>query len=207
MADKPGHMIEIPDSLGRDVDKVREGKLKGTIPVEAFMSDAALAQVEKQTREAAAPVHAESLQPISHAEALRKRTFNGETLPDFPQTRRVIPPPFQRPRINAGRHGKTWQYCSASEVQPGDLVPGVGTVETVDEQVVYATREDILGDLALSTIVDGAEVTVTREQAQVMGILDEQVAVGTAVVLTGQGGNVKALRPGDQVQVFRKAPE
>lgn len=205
MADKPGHVLEISNALGRDVDKLKAGK-KIDLPVEAFMSDAALEQVARQTRESKEAVHAEQLVPISKAEAARRRTQTGETLPNMPATRRVIPPPFRRPRIEAGSHGKTWQYVAATGVAAGDIVPDVGLVVDMQEQVVYSTRGEILGagfegDLELPTTVSGKVI-----DAAGLPVLnpDEKVAVGIAYVVIGDGGNVKAFRDTDQVRVFRK---
>src|SRR6202012_5730263 len=108
LPDKPGHIIEIPDSLGRDVDRFREGR--GPAPdVEAFMSPEALEQVEVQTAAAAAPVHAEDLRPITRAEAAARTTFDGEHLPSgIPQLKRVIPAPYRRDRIEISHHGRVW---------------------------------------------------------------------------------------------------
>ena len=90
-------MLSIPDSLGRDLDKAAAGKIPAP-PIEAFMSDAALEQVARNTAASGAPVHAEDLRPISAAEAAARTTFDGERLPSLPATRRVIPPPFRRDR-------------------------------------------------------------------------------------------------------------
>jgi hypothetical protein len=173
VADKPGHILEIPDSLGRDVDRAKEGKIAPP-PMEAFMSDAALEQVEAQSTAAAAPVHAESLQPITQAEAGRRTTFGGETLPGLPSTRRVIPAPFRRPSINISHHGRTWQPCRAEEIVPGDTVPGVGVVASAEP--------------------------VTRYEA-VAGVPD--VAIGVKVIITGISGISQAFDPAEQLQAHR----
>lgn len=186
MADKPGHVLEIPDSLGRDVDKAREGKIAPP-PVEAFMSPAALEQAEKAA--STAPVHAEDLRPISKAEAGRRTTFDGETLPGVPATRRVIPAPFRRPRIAIDHHGKTWQTVRADQVREGDIVPGLGRVAEAGEMVLYAPRRDFL---------EPAEREYLTEDELV-----EPVAHGTAIRVLGAGANVLMLRPHDQVRVFR----
>jgi hypothetical protein len=175
--DRPSEIIEIPDSLGRDVDKARAGKLKHDLPVEAFMSGQAIEQVERQTAAAAAPVHAEDLKPISRAEADRRTTFDGEHLPrGIPSTRRVIPAPFRRPSINIDHHGKTWQLCRAELVEPGDTVPDVGVVASAEQVTRYET---------------------------VAGVPD--VAVGMKVILTGKGGVVRSFGLGEQVRAHRRA--
>jgi hypothetical protein len=179
MPDRPAHILEIPDSLGRDVDRYREGKLKNALPVEAFMSDAALSQVEQQTRAASAPVHAEDLVPITKAEAASRVTFDGEHLPRAPATRRVIPAPFRRPRFDLDRHGRTWGNCRADAVKTGDMVAVDGT----------AFR------------VAGVETVIRYEM--VAGIPD--VATGMKVIITGIAGNQVVFEPGSSVRAFRQA--
>lgn len=176
MSDKPAHILEIPDSLGRDVDAYRAGKLKQAPPVEAFMSDAALEQVEAQTAAAAAPLHAEDLIPISKEAAASRIVFDGERLPRAPATRRVIPPPFQRPRFNLDRHGRAWTTCRADEVAVGDMVTDLGRVAGTETVIRYET---------------------------VAGIPD--VATGMKVILTGISGNRAVYEPGTPVRAFRKA--
>lgn len=174
MTDKPAHILEIPDSLGRDVDKARAGKLKGELPVEAFMSEAALNEVAANT--AQATVHAEDLVPITKAEAAERVTFDGEHLPKVPRTMRVLPPPFQRPRFDLDRHGRTWQTCRADAVEPGDVVPDVGRIAEVDTDIRYET---------------------------IAGIPD--VATGMKVILVGIDGSRTAFDPAQQVRAFRLA--
>lgn len=103
--------------------------------MEAFFSDEALESMVPGSE----PVRAESLAPISPAEAASRSTFNGSTLPRHPVTRRVIPAPYRRDSIRAGRHGKTWQEALAGTVRPGNMVPDVGMVIAVDQQI---RRED-----------------------------------------------------------------
>lgn len=186
MADKPGHVLEIPESLGRDVDKAREGKIPAP-PIEAFLSPGALEQAEKMT--SAEPVHAEDLVPISKAEAARRTTFDGEHLPAVPTTRRVIPPPFRRQRISIDHHGKTWQSVRADQVLEGDIVPDLGRVAEVAEAVLYSPRRDFLAP--------GQREQLTEDE------LDEPVAHGMAIRILGAGANVLILRPDMQVRVFR----
>jgi hypothetical protein len=175
VSDKPGHILEIPDSLGRDLDKAAAGKIPAP-PIEAFMSDSALEQAEKAARAAAEPVHAEDLKPVSAAEAAARTTFGGEHLPSLPSARRVIPAPFRRERVTGGRHGKTWQPVRADQVVPGDMTELVGKV---------AAAEPVL-----------------RREA-VAGVPD--VATGTGIVLTGIGGVTETVDAARQVRVFRRS--
>jgi hypothetical protein len=174
LPDKPAHILEISDALGRDVDRARAGTLKRALPVEAFMSDASLNEAERSM--AALPVHQGDLVPISPAEAASRTTFDGESLPSLPKLRRVIPEPFRRERVSLDRHGRAWQNCRADLVAKGDVVPGVGRVVKTEHKISYGT---------------------------VAGMSD--VATGMSVVITGVGGNVLNLQPGDSVKAFRPA--
>lgn len=169
-------MIEIPESLGRDVDKAKAGKLKGPLAVEEFMTPGALEQVAAQTSKAA--VHAEDLVPISKAEAVARTTQHGDSLPSMPATRRVIPAPFRRPRIDMDRHGRAWQRVLPEKIEPGDVVPGVGRVHSVE--------------------------TVNRYE-MVAGVPD--VAVGMKVIITGAAGTELACDPSVRIQAFRPTAE
>jgi hypothetical protein len=175
VTDKPAHILEIPDSLGRDVDRARAGTLKGSLPVEAFMSEAALNEVAANTAKNAT-VRQEDLVPITKAEAARRTTFDGEHLPRVPATRRVLPAPFRRERVSLDRHGRAWQACRADAVQPGDVVPEVGRVREVDTDIRYET---------------------------VAGVPD--VATGMKVILVGIDGSRTAFDPAQQVRAFRLA--
>lgn len=168
-------MLEIPRSLERDMEKAAAGKIPAP-PVEHFMSDAALQSAEDATRAAAEPVHAGDLKPISAAEAARRTTISGDTLPAMPATRRVIPAPFRRQRVTGGRHGKTWQSVPADEVVKGDMTECVGVVGDVASVI---RRETVAGRAG--------------------------VATGTDVVLTGIGGVAVAVDAASRVRVFRAA--
>jgi hypothetical protein len=172
--DKPGGMLEIPASLGRDLDKAAQGKIPPP-PLEAFLSDSALEAAERATAAASEPVHAEDLKPLSKAEAARRTTFSGHSLPPVPSTRKVIPAPFRRPAVTGGRHGKAWQPVRAGQVVPGDIVPDLGRVVRAEERVV---REVVAGT---------------------------EAATAVEVVLTGAGGVTRAFRPDEPVRVFRAA--
>jgi hypothetical protein len=172
--DKPAHMITIPDSLGRDVDAFYAGKREAP-PIEAFMSEESIQQVVDSTV-AAGTVHAEDLVPITAAEAARRTTFDGDSLPKMPSTRRVIPPPFQRPSFNLDRHGRAWSTCRADEVAVDDVVVDFGRVARKETVLRYET---------------------------IAGIPD--VAVGMKVILTGVTGNQAAFEPGHNVRAFRLA--
>jgi hypothetical protein len=175
MADKPGHIIEIPDSLGRDVDRWKEGKGEAP-PIDAFMSDASLDQVAAQTAQVARAVPAESLTPITHAQAASLTRFDGDTMPLIPRTQRVIPPAFRRPSIEISHHGRAWERVNAEDVARGDTVPGVGLV--VKAETVRRLQP-----------VDGWG-----------GVVESM-----KVILTGKSGTSVAFDLGEQVQAHRLA--
>jgi hypothetical protein len=175
VADRPQHILEIPESLGRDVDRYREGRGEAP-PMEAFMSDATLEAAEQATAAAAAPVHAEQLVPISAAEAARRTTFDGETLPRLPRPARVIPAPFRRDRISIDRHGRAWATVPARLVAAGDVVPGIGRVTENRAVTRYETVAGVPG-----------------------------VATGMKNILFGAGGIEQAFEPGEHVRAFRLA--
>lgn len=212
--DKPGHILEISDALGRDVDRAREGKAPAP-PIEAFLSDTTLREIERASRAKDELVPAESLRPITRGQASARTTFDGHTLPAAPQMRRVRPAPFRRPRIEAGSHGKSWQWVTVEDVGLDDIVPDVGKVTDITEHVVHKTRGEVLGDIygwstrdsegqELDRMTPAPLIDKTIEFPD-LGDLTELVAVGTVVLLTGMGGSVKAFRPGSPVQVFRKS--
>jgi hypothetical protein len=116
--------------------------------MEAFFSDATLESCMPDT----SPVHAENLVPISPAQAAARNTFDGQSLPRHPVTRRVIPAPFRRDSIRAGRHGKTWQEALAGTVRPGNMVPDVGMVIAVDQQI----RRDDGIPVGIDLVITGA---------------------------------------------------
>jgi hypothetical protein len=122
--------------------------------MEAFFSDAALESMVPD----AGPVHADALAPISPAEAARRSTFDGVTLPKHPVTRRVIPAPYRRDSVRGGRHGKTWQDRLAGSVRPGDIIPGTGMVIAVDQQI---RREDGI-PVGVELVLTGAGGNVLR---------------------------------------------
>lgn len=137
--DRPGGILEISPALERDMEKAKQGKIPNP-PIEAFMSDNMVSEIEKTAALPSQPIHAETLRPITRGEANRRTTFNGETLPNMPAPRRVIPPPFQRPSVRGGSHGKTWRNVKADQVRTGDIIPDLGRVIDVRE-VLY--RETI----------------------------------------------------------------
>lgn len=168
-------MLELSPGLTRDLDRAAAGKIPPP-PIEAFMSDAALTEAERATAASRAPVHAEDLRPISRAEAARRTTFDGQSLPRAPATRRVIPAPFRRPSARGGGHGKTWQSVPAEQVNAGDMTELVGKVSLAQSVL---RRDTISGH--------------------------RDVAVGTDVVLTGIGGVTETVDAASQVRVFRSS--
>lgn len=172
--DRPGGVLEISPAVARDMEKAKAGKIPAP-PIEAFMNDKMVSEIEAATKVSDAPVHAESLIPITRAEAAKRTTFNGASLPSMPAPRRVIPPPFQRPSINGGKHGKTWQNVRADQVEKGDIIPGVGLVASARSVPVYET-------------VAGVEGVPVRFEVEISGV----------------GGVIENYRPYTSLRVFRK---
>jgi hypothetical protein len=184
--DRPGGMLEISPALERDMDKAAAGKIPAP-PIEAFMSDEALRSAEQATQAAAAPVHAQDLRPISGAEAARRSTFDGTTLPGHGRPRRVIPAPFSRDRIRgAVHHGKEWVTVRAWQLRPGDIVPGTGQVASVTSRTRYRTRLEVTGEPAPDPERDS-----------------DPVAVGADVIVCGIGGVETILDASAEVRAFR----
>jgi hypothetical protein len=196
LPDKPPHVLDISDALGRDVDRAREGKAAPP-PMEAFFSDAALETMVPDD----GPVHAEALAPISRAEAARRETFDGSALPGHPVTRRVIPAPFRRDRLVAGRHGKTWQEVRASGVRPGDIIPDIGVVTGISDEIRYMDRSEFPpAELAEIDALYPGGATGADGHPLTWGT---KVAVGLDYTITGAGGNKLKTDAGTKVRVFR----
>lgn len=162
------------DNMKRALDKGKD------LPIEQLVSDTGMAQLEAVKARRAAPIRADQMVPISKAEAARRTTLTRDgALPLMPATRRVLPAPFQRPRIvvsSVGGHRKTWQSVRVDEVQVEDIITDLGRVVLIREII---RREDI-----------GAV---------------RDVATGVTVVLVGAGGNLAAFDdPHERIQVFRK---
>lgn len=171
--DRPGGILEIPASLSRDIEKAEQGKCAPP-PVEAFLSDEVNSEIEAATRVADQPIHADTLRPITRAEANRRTTLDGKTLQNMPAPRRVIPPPFQRQRVVGGSHGKSWQTMRAEQVKPGDIIPDIGLVTDAHEVL---RRETIAGRVGVASRVEW--------------------------VVRGAGGAVAVFRPETSLRVFR----
>jgi hypothetical protein len=153
MPDKPAHMIEISDALGRDVDRFNAGDGPAP-PIEAFMSAESIEQVTRQTARTGT-VRQEDMVPITPAEAARRTTFDGEHLPRVPVTRRVLPAPFQRQRFDLDRHGRAWTTCPVEEVAKDDVVPDVGRIADVETVRRHETVAGVPG------VVVGMKVILT----------------------------------------------
>ena len=189
--DRPAGMLQIPRSTEKEVEKWRDGKAPAP-PVEHFLPDSALAEIERASRAKAEPVRADRLYPITAGEAAARRTQAGAELPKMPAPRRVIPAPFQRPRVTGGSHGKAWQEIRAENLSLGDIVPGVGRVVARSVRTVYVSREAAEQPGPLTG-------PVSAEPGE------DKVAVGEVVLVEGAGREVKAFRFGTYAQAFRKA--
>jgi hypothetical protein len=168
-------MLEISPAVARDMEKAKEGKIPAP-PIEAFMSDDMASKIESASKLPTQPVHAETLRPITRGEANRRTTITGNTLPSMPAPRRVIPAPFQRPTVNGGTHGKSWQNVRAGQVAAGDIIPEVGLVFSTHELLERETVAE----------VDGVPTRVS-------------------IVVTSISGDRHKFAPEHQLRVFRKS--
>lgn len=168
----PNGVPIIPDKVA---DKISQGKRNFSI--EEVVGEKAVEAIAAGNAQRGAPIHAEALRPMSREEARQRTTFDGQSLPNLPTTRRVIPAPFKRPVINLqvpGAPRKEWRYIRADELAEGDIVPGVGKVVEVGSHI---------------------------DRRTVAGV--EGVAVNTFVFAVGQGGQVGVYEPHEQVRAFR----
>lgn len=86
-------------------------------------------------------------------------------VPDLPNGRVVkkVPQPFQRPSISIGRSAqdkRDWRSIPAHALKPGDTIPGLGTLYSVEENL--STPEAGSG-LAADAVADQISWTVTVE--------------------------------------------
>lgn len=162
------------DNMKRALDTGKD------LPIEQLVSDDARAAVEADRSRRSRPIRADHMVPISRAEAAARTKLTPDgPLPLMPATKRVLPAPFQRPRVvvsSLSGHRKTWQSVRVDEVQEGDIIPDLGRV--VD--VTSVTRREDVGPV-------------------------KDVATGITHVLVGAGGNVAAFHdPHERIQVFRE---
>lgn len=153
------------------------------LPIEQLVSPRGLEAIEAAKARSSRPIRADHMRPITKAEAARRTALTREgELPLMPATKRVLPKPFERPRVvvsSFGGHRKTWQSVRVDEVQAGDIIPDLGRVVDIAEQI---RREDV-----------GPA---------------KDVATGVTTILVGAGGKVAAFRdPHERIQVFREDPD
>jgi hypothetical protein len=194
VASEGQHYLPISDAMGRDIDS---GKAAGR-DIADFLPDHVAQELWDQSNPG--PVHAETLVPISKAEATRRTTFDGDSMPRFPATRRVIPAPYQRDRVTGGRHGKAWTTVLAGAVRPGDIVPDIGLVVGRDERTVYVTREHVAeGSAQGNRVVSGHGGKLPEGYSP-----DDLVAIEPAFAITGAGGKTVIFSHRAEVRVFRR---
>ena len=193
MASEGKKFLPISNGMAKDIDS---GKAAGRDFAD-FLPDSVAQELYDQSRPG--PVRAENLVPISKAEAKRRLTFDGDTMPKFPATRRVIPAPYQRDRVTGGQHGKKWRELVAQQIHPGDIIPDIGLVVRVEERTLYATRSDAeAGHAHVDPLVGGPDGEIPAGYAE-----EDVVAAGMAVLVVGAGGNVSVFRPDSEGRVFR----
>lgn len=179
--------LPISNAMGRDIDS---GKAAGR-DVADFLPDDVAQELYDQTTSARAPVHAENLIPISPSEGAAMRQIDPESgsLPRFPATRRVIPAPFQRDCITGGSHGKAWTLVTADQIRKGDIIPDLGLVVDVQDEV----RREKIADLVAPEDLQNVSI----------GSPEGFAAAGTQHIVTGAGGKVVTFPSHAEVKVFR----
>lgn len=192
MASDGKKYLQISDALGRDIDS---GKAANRDFAD-FLPDQVAQEIYDASRPG--PVRAENLVPISKAEARRRTTFDGESMPRFPATRRVIPAPYQRDRVVGGSHGKSWTTVIAGAVKVGDIITDIGLVTERREVTVYATRGHVEQGVARNHPLVRSDGKMPEGYDP-----DDLVAIEPAFVITGAGGNVRVYRYQADVKVFR----
>lgn len=154
----------------------------------------------------------EALTPVSKNDPRVQVSFDGQTLPRTPSTRHVRPRPFARQRVSLDRHGRSWTWCRAGQVEEGDVVADVGRIVETGTQVRYASAADVVPVHREHEDADGRptpliDVQFSPEDSRLL--LDrfgsDKVAVGTDVVLTGAGGVVLACDEAQLVRAFRRS--
>lgn len=186
--------LHISDAMGRDIDR---GLAKDR-DITDFLPD----HVNQALWDAQhpGPVHAENLVPISKEEARKRTTFNGDEMPRFPATRRVIPAPFKRDRITGGSHGKAWTTIVAAGIVTGDIIPEIGLVTDAEERTVYSHRENVMQGTAWSYPLVARPGNRLPEGCHP----DDLVAIGLVIAVRGAGGNARTYDPGAEVKAFRR---
>jgi hypothetical protein len=130
----------IPDHVADALDRGVPG-----IPLEAMVSERALAAHEAEIRRRSEPVRMEGLRPGPHPAPV----FEPGEVPPVPRVTRSIPAPFRRPVINLrvpGEAAPEWRYIRADAVREGDIVVDFGKVVTA---VAYQARETVAGHAAV----------------------------------------------------------
>jgi hypothetical protein len=51
------------------------------------------------------------------------------------------PTPFQRPSIEMGKHGRSWQMLKASELRVGDIVENKGLILSIEDRSEWSDIE------------------------------------------------------------------
>jgi hypothetical protein len=134
MADD-GHGGRVPgkwkDNLPVIPDKVVDALEAGVdVPLEAMVSGPAMEMLEDKIAERRRPLHLENLIPVPKGDPrVAPPRLDGQSLPQVPQMRRVIPPPYQRPSATIRQdHGRSWQDLAAAQAKVDDIVAGIGKI-------------------------------------------------------------------------------
>lgn len=188
MPDEGQSFLNIPDSLGRDIDS---GKAANR-DITDFLPDSMSQQLLDMS--SPGPVHAENLIPISAQQGAGLRTIDpaSGSLPKMPATRRVIPAPYKRDRAVGGSHGKAWMLTTAEKIAPGDIVTDVGLITRVISQVCHDEEQQAKAE----------HIHLTRDIREGCPACFPP-ATGMEYEVTGAGGKILVYAAGTEVKVFR----
>jgi hypothetical protein len=112
--------------------------------------------------------------------------INRIAVPSPPRTtvRKKMPAPFQRPRISVGggaaQAKREWRVIPVTDVREGDILPGIGYVETVMENVAMPDFDQVAAGAALDPV--------------------------WTVIVTGGEDNRRVYNGNDEVHVFTAVP-
>jgi hypothetical protein len=124
-------------------------------------------------------------------------SYNGEgdgggRLPAFPQMYFIDISPVRCPRTSVDRQRMTWTVVRASDVRPGDVLPDIGLVITVQEHGGQVPRWRLTGeDPALAGGLALGE--------------EDLLDTGISIEITGEGGKTADYARDSEVRVFRSA--
>lgn len=88
-----------------------------------------------------------------------------------PGFQKVKPPPFKRPSIEGGRHGRVWQEIDASQLRVGDVVKDKGLIESIEDrsewdkiEVFFLSRDSVTYELDSKVTAFSRKPSLTTDE-------------------------------------------